>query len=74
MPDDVLAAVLQQRDGLGGEPFAVPQVGQSTGHPADLRAADGQPVVVKLLSEADVIGSAGIEGEVDDGALGPQQP
>ena len=63
----------QQRDRLRGEPLPVPEVRGAARHPADLGAADAQAVVVELGAEPQRGAVVGVEGQVDDGALGAQQ-
>src|SRR3712207_8176616 len=41
----------QHREGLPRQPAPVPDAGQPPRHPADLGAAERQPVVVELLAE-----------------------
>jgi hypothetical protein len=50
----VVPAALQERQRLARQPLAVPGVGQAARHAPDLRAADGQAVVVELLAEPQV--------------------
>ena len=63
----------QQRDRLGREPLAVPGVRGAAGHPADLRPAHAEPVVVELGAEVQCGSVVLVEGQVDHGALGPEQ-
>ena len=68
-----LAVAAQQVDRLGREPLPVPGVRQPARHPADLRAAHRQAVVVELLAEPDLVGAGLVERQVDDRALRAQQ-
>ena len=46
------------------------QVGLSRGGPADLRAAQGEPVVVELFAEPHPVRPTGVEGQIHHRALG----
>src|SRR5579859_2827642 len=71
---DRLAVCAQQVDRLCGEPLPVPGVGKAPGYPADLGAPHPQAVVMEFGAEPQFGGSALVEGQVDNGRLGPRQP
>src|SRR3954447_9309094 len=71
--EEVVTSFAQQVQGDGGQPRAVPRAGHASWDPPDLRAADGEAVVVELLPEADPRRLTLVEAEVDDRAGGPER-
>src|SRR4051812_21747810 len=69
---DPRAMDVEQGERLRREPAAVPAVRQPARDAADLGTTERQPVVVELLTECDVIGTPGVEGQVDRRPLGPE--